>query len=194
MMTKRNAYDVHVADKANRGLAVRIRELACNADITEALRNELGITVQAMNAYKQGTIYPKIENIIKISEFFCVSVEYLLGLTDIPNRDINLQSIHEKTGLSVDAICKLNRFCESEKTARFPAIISRIIENTNTEFFLSIIIALIDCYESGTEKELVSLDIGGVKEEMFRETHIKSMLQLKLFEFINDFAESKGDK
>lgn len=42
------------------------------------LANELGVTPQAVSKWEKGLSYPDIEIIIKISEFFGVTTDYLL--------------------------------------------------------------------------------------------------------------------
>ena len=79
MQETRIPYDVKVFDKAESPFAKRLRELVTNP---AALKECLGCSQQAINQYKQGTAFPKTENLIKIADFYGVSVDYLLGRTD----------------------------------------------------------------------------------------------------------------
>ena len=81
----------------------------------EKLREYLGVSIQAINQYRHGVSYPKMENLIKIAECFGTSVDYFLGFTDVPNRDSSIQSVNIATGLSPDAICFLHDLHEEAK-------------------------------------------------------------------------------
>lgn len=122
---KSNAYDNSVGDKSNTPLARRLRDLITD---TNALKDYLGCSLQAINQYKQGTAYPKIENLIKIADFYHVSVDYLLGVTDIPSRDTDKQAVCEYTGLSVEAVENLSRIKEGNHCTGHSGVISSLIE------------------------------------------------------------------
>lgn len=53
-------------------------------DTAYKLANATGISQGLLSDYKSGRSKPTIENIIKISKYFDVSADYLLGLTDNP--------------------------------------------------------------------------------------------------------------
>lgn len=44
---------------------------------------ELGLTQQTYSRYENGTLQPGIEVIVKLSKFYGVSTDYILGLTDV---------------------------------------------------------------------------------------------------------------
>lgn len=96
-----------VAEKANTALATNLRKLVTD---TGALAKYLGCTPQSVNQFKQGTAYPKIENLIKIAEYYNVSVDYLLGIATIPNRDTTVQAVGEYTQLSEKAVLTISNF------------------------------------------------------------------------------------
>ena len=60
------------------------------------LANYLGCTVQAVNQYKNGTAFPKVENLIKIAEYYGVSLDYLVGLSDCKLRNPSAEKMHEQ--------------------------------------------------------------------------------------------------
>lgn len=105
MRTERNAFS---EAKYKNPLAKALRELTADPKTANDLKEYLGISTQALNQFKAGTSYPKTENLIRIAEYFGVSIDYLLGFTELSTRDGNVQSVHEYTGLSVDAISKLH--------------------------------------------------------------------------------------
>jgi len=62
----------------------RLYELRQAKDITQQrLAIDLGIDQTSISSYECGKYYPTIEVLIKIAEYFGVSTDYLLGLTDI---------------------------------------------------------------------------------------------------------------
>jgi transcriptional regulator with XRE-family HTH domain len=67
----------------------RIKELRTEFGITQAdLAKLLKISDRAVGYYEKGEREPDNETLIKIAEYFKVSVDYLLGITDIRNADI----------------------------------------------------------------------------------------------------------
>lgn len=65
----------------------------------KALGEYVGIRQQTISLYKNGTTQPTPENLVKIAEYFNVSVDYLLTGISSANKDM-----HEELGLSEDAI------------------------------------------------------------------------------------------
>lgn len=62
----------------------RIKELRKNKGITQIrLSVELGVTQETISAYENGRHYPTVENLIKMSEIFGVSCDYILGISDV---------------------------------------------------------------------------------------------------------------
>ena len=62
----------------------RIRELRKSKGITQIrLSIELGVTQETISAYENGRHYPTVENLIKMSEIFGVSCDYILGISDV---------------------------------------------------------------------------------------------------------------
>jgi len=62
----------------------RLRELIGNESITK-IGKESGISISTISLYLSGKRKPIIDNIIKLSKYFHVSSDYLLGLVDKPN-------------------------------------------------------------------------------------------------------------
>ena len=126
MGKKKEALNVY--EKANKPLATRLQKLVTN---TSELATFLGCSVQAVNQYKQGTAVPHIDKIIKIAEFYNVSVDYLLGVTNAPSRDNNIQSVCGFTGLSQKAVLLLHDLSKSSSyTKGFrESVISMVLES-----------------------------------------------------------------
>ena len=64
------------------------------------LATALGVNDNTISYFVSGKRMPNTEQIIKISDFFGVSADYLLGLSDTPTTDKDIQFICEYTGLS----------------------------------------------------------------------------------------------
>ena len=158
---KSSRYDSTIAEKANTPFAKHFRELVPDAKTANELKDYLGITIQAINQYKQGTAYPKTENLIKIADYFGISVDFLLGITDIPNTDTNMQAVHKFTGLSAGAIGKLQDIYEENRKTAFSDIISLLIENPNAEYLIAVIADLISCTLDGSSEEETNVAISG---------------------------------
>ncbi len=60
--------------------SLRIKKKLRQQDLADIL----GITVSAYGNYELGQREPDIATIIKLAEFFNVSVDYLLGVSDVP--------------------------------------------------------------------------------------------------------------
>jgi transcriptional regulator with XRE-family HTH domain len=55
------------------------------------LAQKLGVTKQTISNWENDNIQPSIEMLIKLSKVFCVSTDYLLGLT--PTNSINVDGL-----------------------------------------------------------------------------------------------------
>ena len=65
-------------------MKLRIRDLREDKDLTQSdLAKLLGCTQQTYSRYESGEITIDIYNLVKLSEFYNTSCDYLLGLTDI---------------------------------------------------------------------------------------------------------------
>lgn len=63
----------------------RLRSLRLENKVTQqSLANALGVTVGNVQKFEYGTARPKLENVIKLADFFDVSLDYLVGRTDNP--------------------------------------------------------------------------------------------------------------
>ncbi len=110
-MTKsRNAF---YPDKYNAPFPTRFRELCNTSEDVKALADELGCSTQAINQYKIGTAYPKVENLIKIAHFYDCSLDYLIQLSDIRSPDASAQGSCKYTGLSERAVDILHNISEA---------------------------------------------------------------------------------
>lgn len=106
MAKKRNENStLNVAEKAEKPLAKNLTVLI-GKDVAK-IADYLDCTPQAINQYKLGVSVPQTEKLIKIAKYYNVSVDYLLGLSDVKSTDPKVKEICEYTGLSENALNKI---------------------------------------------------------------------------------------
>lgn len=101
--------------------ATRLRELMKKSKVTQQdLAAAVGTTRQAISQYADGSVQPNIEKLYKIAEFFHVSADYLLGMSDTQSCDMEIREICKITGLTEHSIEKLHHetkwICEFGKS------------------------------------------------------------------------------
>jgi len=73
------------------------------------LADKLCVSRGSISFYENGDRIPDIEFLCKVSEYFDVSADWLLGLSDVKSLDVDIKGISEKTGLSEKAATKLKQ-------------------------------------------------------------------------------------
>jgi transcriptional regulator with XRE-family HTH domain len=74
------------------------------------LADKIKTTRQTVSEYRNGTSIPNADKLKSIAEFFDVSADYLIGITDEPTKDRDLQAVYDKIGLSSTSINELLRY------------------------------------------------------------------------------------
>lgn len=95
--------------------ATRLRDLMAGKKTESKIKQDdlakvLGIARQTISQYMYGSALPGTEKLYLISEYFNVSMDYLLGKTDIKSYDINDRAIHTVTGLNQASIDKFKKW------------------------------------------------------------------------------------
>lgn len=68
----------------------RLKQLRKNANLSQhQLAKEAGVPQTSINFYESGKRQPTIDVLVKFSQYFHVSADYLLGLVDEPQGDIS---------------------------------------------------------------------------------------------------------
>ena len=69
-------------------MKLRIRDLREDADIKQqTIASYLHIKQNSYSQYETGARMPPLDVLIKLADYYGVSVDYLLGLTDNPKRN-----------------------------------------------------------------------------------------------------------
>ena len=80
-------------------LMYRIRDLRReNKAKGHTLAGFLNITPSAISKWETGDVLPSIKALLGMAEFFSVSIDYLLGVSDIPNAETLLHEVRKNAG------------------------------------------------------------------------------------------------
>ena len=94
----------------NNVFAARLKKLMQETKTTQqALAKEINITRQAISQYTDGSALPNIEKLEKISNYFNVSCDYLVGKTNVKTHDLSPQKVI--TALIMDEM--LSNLCDA---------------------------------------------------------------------------------
>ncbi len=79
----------------------------------------LGVTRQSLSLYEKGERTINVEALGKLAEFFGVSADYLLGLSDVRSTEQDMRTACEVTGLSEKAIRNIqSTYCKMPQKER----------------------------------------------------------------------------
>ncbi|MEZ3453131.1 MAG: helix-turn-helix domain-containing protein [Oscillospiraceae bacterium] len=96
------------SDNIKKTIGNRINSLLAEKDKTQkALANELGVKPNVISYFCKGERTPNTEQIVKISRFFNVSADYLLGISGNFTTDDKLQFVCNYTGLNEKSIATI---------------------------------------------------------------------------------------
>lgn len=95
--------------------------------IQKELGCKLGISLSSISMYERGERQPDLETLIKISKFFNVTTDYLLGLTDIPNYE-KMPNQHQITHLTKNELELLEIFRSMDSERDQIKLIGRVQE------------------------------------------------------------------
>lgn len=147
-----------------------------NPSISKSLIDDLESNVGKKRAVSYLTVK-------QLAQYYGVTSDYLLGLSDIPCLDTRLQAVNQVTGLSVDAIIKLSDLKDNDPV--LSDIVSLLLEDKNCLYFLSLIHSLLK-----REEEMVELDIAGKEMHILNKNLLAAVLQTKLVENLNELSKT----
>lgn len=85
---------------------------------------DLGVTAQSLSLYENGMRTINIDLLRKVAQYFEVSSDYLIGLSDVATTDTELKAVCDYTGLDERAVGRLRQFnvrsSEKEYARQFP--------------------------------------------------------------------------
>ena len=82
----------------------------------QTLADALGVRRQTISYYCDGSSSPDWEGIVKIANFFSVSTDWLLGISEVKSQSTDIKSICTYTGLSEIALTSILRETQGEDT------------------------------------------------------------------------------
>jgi transcriptional regulator with XRE-family HTH domain len=92
---------------------VRLKELREEANITqEELGNQIGQTKSNISKYENGLLEPNIDTLRLLSQYFDVSVDYLLGISNERSHRSTKNSSFDIDSLSEDSKSDLKKYIE----------------------------------------------------------------------------------
>lgn len=98
-------------ESIKKSIGQRLNEaLALSGKMQKELAREIGVPDNTISYFVSGKRTPNPELLIKISQYLNVTVDYLLGLTDVASTNIDVKAICEYTGLSEAAVKNLHMF------------------------------------------------------------------------------------
>ena len=101
-------------------------------EVAEALE----VQRQTVSLYTKGQALPDISTLTKITQFFNVSADYLLGITDAPTVDVKKRTVCDYVGLSETSVDKLHELKKEKTELPCSRILSDIISDSNFDDFI----------------------------------------------------------
>lgn len=130
-------------EKYNFVFPTRLRELMTAREVTmTALANALGISRQAVSQYQDGSTQPNMQKLIEIANYFNVSTDYLLGLTDTQSTNADARAAVEYTKLPERAVNLIHSDSIFGRT--FRELIGLLTELDNSAFLAAELLDFVD--------------------------------------------------
>lgn len=105
----------------------RLAELRDNADLKQTeLAEKVSLKSSAISKYEKGLTQPSMDTLIRFAELFNVSVDYLLGLSSIPNP----YTTENFTPKEADIILRFRRLAKEDQI-RIDERINTMLDNQN---------------------------------------------------------------
>lgn len=118
------------------------------------IAKELSLPYTTYLNYENDEREPSSETLIQIAKFFDVSVDYLLGISDVRTKNVDIKGIRNTTGLSEAAIVNIKRFALDNPFGML--FLNKLLEDltySNNKSILSEIIVYLSLYNSHNEQE-----------------------------------------
>lgn len=154
--------------------AERIDDLVRNSGKSlSVVAKEIGVSPSLLSEIRNADMHSTLSeyekrrnigsaNLIKICNYFGVSADYLLCLSDVQTRNETIQGINQITGLSENAIIKL----KVEKAINESAVADFVSYLISNEDFSDLITALNDSYKVSPDSNVTLDNPNGVDYEV----------------------------
>ena len=111
------------------------------------LAKAIGISQASLSKYAANDAEPGITALVKLAEYFNVSIDYLAGRTDVRSPKPEMQAAVEFTGLSEQAVKKLQEFNPIDSPGRRTTsdVASFILTSDEFDWFAGAVIIAQDC-------------------------------------------------
>lgn len=169
--------------------ATKLRELMeYNKTTQKELSEVIGTTRQAISQYADGSVQPNVEKLYKISSFFGVSADYLLGLTTSKSKDMEKQAICDYIGLSDLAVEKLRIFKEKNMFRWWLYIVNAMIEYSDFEY----IIACMTDYATSKDDYTITPTTNTASIRLKEKDIILFSIQSSITQMLSHFSDGLG--
>lgn len=120
----------------------RLRQLRDESGKTQSqIAKELGLTPQAFSYFVNGR-EPNYETLGKIADYFQVSVDYLLGRSEVKTADTTVRDICEYTGLSEKVVNTLHTDMKREQEGVFGIYLNFVNKLADSKLFPALLVSL----------------------------------------------------
>ena len=169
-------------------IGARIAKLRESKGLSQKqLAEALKVRRETVTQWENATRDLKTEYLVKLAQYFNVSVDYLLFLSDAPSRNEDIQGLHSKTGLWDGAITQLivDKYIDDTERAEFA---SYLIQH---ECFPKLIKS-IKQYHSFSPDQTCYIDIHGDDHETSMQALFKLIVSDLFWGIANDFTVKPG--
>ena len=123
---------------------------------------QLHVSSGGLSEWCSDNATPPIDVLPKLSEYFNVSADWLLGLSDATSRNEDIQGIHNKTGLSQSMISKLI-IDKTVEDNEYVNVLNHIVENDLFSDFAALASTYLQIQKDSTLRiDMSDLNIGEV--------------------------------
>ena len=190
--------------------AERFKKLRLEKKLSlQKIAQDLNVTAQSLSLYEKGQRTINIDLLKRTAEYFKVSSDYLIGISDVATVDTNVKSICEYTGLTEENIKLLNTLKElkeiEKKLIKYNDdddieaidIISFLIDNLNTLPSIMLNIARAAEVDENTEPDWYTstnydydnpIILSGYDKKVFYMQKIESEINLIIKRIVNKIA------
>lgn len=136
-------------DKMRQRLGMRIQQIReAHNETQQALADKLGVNRQVIKTWETGTRHIKAHDLIALADHFDCTIDFLVGRSDNPSRDKNIQEICDYTGLSQWSIEELRECKNDSKRKEYIETINALLENR--DYFRSMASNIMSAAEAKT--------------------------------------------